>query len=158
MNKNSILRGGARRSFIFRRKYPYSNRYASTNQAPVDATRARASRERLLQRIHARIPTFLHPYTRKLVYAPAAHLSSFLILHEITAVLPLLGLACFFHYSNWLPQSISEWKWASDGVGKFGNWFRKKGWLGKVDRDSDGNIQGDYWARMGDARFRVVLE
>ena len=158
MNLSCALRGTVRRPLNTTSKFSHSTRHASSSHAPADASKANSYRERLVQRIHSKVPLFLHPYTRKLVNAPAAHLTSFLILHEITAVVPLVGLAGFFHYSNWLPQSISEWKWASDGVAKFGNWFKKKGWLAKVQRDEEGKIQGDYWARMGDARFRVVLE
>ena len=137
--------------------------YASTAEAaatsqPASPSVPRTRREQLLKRIHARVPTWLHPYTAKLVNAPVTHLTSFLILHEITALVPLLGLAGFFHYSNWLPKSISEWKWASDGIGHYAHYFRKKGWLKEVEKDENGNAKGGYWDGMGDGRFKVILE
>ncbi|TVY59551.1 hypothetical protein LSUE1_G006924, partial [Lachnellula suecica] len=68
--------------------------------------------------------------------APVSHVISFLILHEITAVVPLVGLAGLFHYANWLPASFSEGKYISEGVDKFGRYFRRKGWFG-FDREHD---------------------
>jgi hypothetical protein len=32
------------------------------------------------------------------------HVVSFLILHEITAVVPLVGLAGLFHWTGWIPD------------------------------------------------------
>lgn len=32
------------------------------------------------------------------------HVVSFLILHEITAVVPLVGLAGLFHWMGWIPD------------------------------------------------------
>lgn len=34
------------------------------------------------------------------------HVVSFLILHEITAVVPLVGLAGLFHWTGWVPDVI----------------------------------------------------
>ena len=148
---------GSRR-FLKRNDIKFSSRHSSSRPSSLDAREIPTHRQRLLRRVHARVPLFLHPYTEKLVNAPVTHLTSFLILHEITAIVPLLGLTAFFHYSNWLPKSVGEWKWASDGVDKYGHYLKKKGWLGQVEKDEDGNLQGSYWARMGNERFRVVLE
>ena len=95
---------------------------------------------------------FLQRYTAPLLNAPLTHVTAFLILHELTAVVPLLGLAGFFHYSEWLPPYISEGKWVSDGVQRFGNYFRKKGWLG-----DDGSSRYMWWGR-GEGGVRVVVE
>src|SRR5947207_10518481 len=75
------------------------------------------------------VPNFLQKYTAALRNAPVSHITSFLLLHEITAVTPLLAFVAYFHYTNWLPPYIADWKWVSDGVEKFGRYFRKKGWL-----------------------------
>ncbi len=61
---------------------------------------------------------------------PVTHIAAFLLLHEITAIAPIYGLAAFSHYSRWMPPLIGEGKWVSAGMEKFGNYFRKKGWLG----------------------------
>ena len=104
------------------------------------------------ERITSRLPRFLQRYTAPLLNAPLTHVTAFLILHELTAVVPLLGLAGLFHYSNWLPPYISEGKWISDGVRKFGNYFRKKGWLG-----DDGSSRYRWWGR-GEGGVQVVVE
>ena len=45
-------------------------------------------------------------------------------------MVPLVGLAATFHYTNWLPPGMSEGKWAADGMEMFGRWFRRRGWFG----------------------------
>ncbi|KAF8850495.1 hypothetical protein BDZ45DRAFT_542450, partial [Acephala macrosclerotiorum] len=89
-------------------------------------TRARISS------LHSRLPKFLQPYTRGLLNAPISHLISFLILHEITAIVPLISLASLFHYTSWLPSlwSEGEGKAVSEGVERFGRYFGRKGWFG----------------------------
>jgi hypothetical protein len=73
----------------------------------------------------------------------------------------LFALAGAFHYTNWLPPYISEGKWVSVGVEKFGSWFRKKGWLGGETMGEDGKIgsgkRGLWWGR-GETGVRVVVE
>lgn len=61
-----------------------------------------------IDRVLSRLPKFLHPYTNGLRSAPVSHVVAFLILHEITAVLPLLGLAGLFHYTEWLPKVLNS--------------------------------------------------
>lgn len=79
------------------------------------------------------VPRFLQRYASGLKDAPISHISAFLVVHEITAIVPIIGFAGLFHYTNWLPPYISEWEWVSDGMIKFGNYFRRKGWLGKAE-------------------------
>jgi Hypothetical protein FLILHELTA len=78
--------------------------------------------------------------------APASSIVSFAILHEFTAVVPLFGLAYVFHYFRWLPPYFAEGKWATQGVEKFGNWFKKKGWI-----DDQGEKQVETEAKIGRA-------
>lgn len=64
------------------------------------------------------------------------HVTSFLILHEITAIVPLFGLVAAFHYGNWMPDlaSGSGGNNAFDeGTARFGRWLRKKGWVDESD-------------------------
>lgn len=56
-------------------------------------------------------------------------MTSFFVLHEITALVPLIGLAAFFHYSNWLPEQVVHGKWVQVGVEKWGRYFQRKGWV-----------------------------
>lgn len=60
---------------------------------------------------------------------PLTHISAFLILHELAAIVPLFGLVGAFHYFQWLPPYFAEGKWVVIGVEKFGNYFRRKGWI-----------------------------
>jgi hypothetical protein len=64
-------------------------------------------------------------------------------LHEITAIVPLLGLAGLFHYTEWLPKGMVEGKWVTEGIERFGRYFGRKGWFGfeRVDaREAGGEV------------------
>ena len=126
-----------------------------------------------LNKLNTRLPRFLQKYTTPLLNAPITHITSFLILHEITAIVPLLGLAGIFHYTEWLPPFFAEGKWIKEGVERFGKYFRRKGWLGKIeegeiegvkaDLDKDGGRIGsrprrDVWWGRGEGGVRVVVE
>ncbi|KAH6719420.1 hypothetical protein BKA61DRAFT_473408, partial [Leptodontidium sp. MPI-SDFR-AT-0119] len=80
-----------------------------------------------IDRILTRLPRFLHPYTTALRTAPISHLTSFLILHEITAIVPLVGLATTFHYAGWLPETWVQGRWVNEGVERFGRYFGRRG-------------------------------
>ncbi|PVH71087.1 hypothetical protein DL98DRAFT_577542 [Cadophora sp. DSE1049] len=98
------------------------------NTSTSSSTRTR------IDKLLSRLPRFLHPYTSGLRNAPVSHITSFLILHEITAIVPLIGLATAFHYSNWLPEKWVQGSWLERGVGegveRFGRYFGRKGWFG----------------------------
>ncbi|KAL9044534.1 MAG: hypothetical protein Q9214_002335 [Letrouitia sp. 1 TL-2023] len=120
------------------------------DEAAFDVSQKNRSR---MERINSRLPKFLQRYTRPIVTAPLTHVSAFLVLHEVTAVVPLLGLAAAFHYSQWLPPYISEGKWVRDGVQKFGNYFRRKGWLGEEGQAR----RYKSWA-FGEGGVKIVVE
>ncbi|EME82298.1 uncharacterized protein MYCFIDRAFT_121393, partial [Pseudocercospora fijiensis CIRAD86] len=103
-----------------------------------------------ITRIESRTPRFLRKYLTPLRNAPISHISAFLILHEITAIVPLFALTAAFHYTNWLPP-FTEWKWFSDGMTKFGSYLRKKRWIG------DDNGRGS-WFGNGENASRIVVE
>ena len=129
-------------------KYNTRRRLYSSNPDPNVSQKTRSRAER----ITSRLPKFLQKYTTPLINAPLTHITAFLVLHELTAVVPLLGLAGVFHYTNWLPPYISEGKWVTDGVKKFGNYFRRKGWLGH-----DASSRYKWWGR-GEGGVRIVVE
>lgn len=128
------------------RRRLYSSDPDKSNPETSQRTRSR------VERVTSRLPRFLRRYTTPLVNAPLTHLSAFLLLHELTAVIPLLGLAGIFHYTQWMPPYISEGKLVSDGVEKFGNYFRKKGWLGHEQASRQ-----RWWGR-GEGGVRIVVE
>ena len=116
---------------------------------PQESQKARSR----VQRLTARLPRFLQGYTKPLIDAPLTHISAFLILHEFTAIAPLIGLSLTFHYAKWLPPFFSEGKWVSEGIEKFGRYFKKKGWL-----DEKGETKGSKWWGRGEGGTRVIIE
>ncbi|KAF2746079.1 hypothetical protein M011DRAFT_487594 [Sporormia fimetaria CBS 119925] len=82
-----------------------------------------------LARLNRRLPKFLHRHTNALASAPLTHITAFLLLHELTAIIPLFGLAATFHYTHWLPPWFAEGAWVLKGVEMFGRYFRRKGWI-----------------------------
>lgn len=113
---------------------------------------AQASR---ITRLESRLPRFLRHITTPLRSAPLSHITAFLVLHELTAIVPLFGLAGAFHYFNWLPPYISEGQWISGGVEKFGRWLRKRGWISEADDRA--SRSGRWWTR-GEGGVRIVTE
>jgi hypothetical protein len=128
-----------------------------------------------LSRLNSRLPRFLQSVTTPLLSAPVSHITSFLILHELTAIIPLVGLTATFHYTKYLPPWFAEGKWVSDGVEKFGRYFKKKGWLGPTEeRELErGNVMGEdgkvitgtggvarrgQWWNRGEGGVRLVVE
>jgi hypothetical protein len=63
--------------------------------------------------------------------APVSYITAFLILHELTALVPLIGLASFFHYSNWIPESILKNQEGvfNSAIERWSRYFVRKGWL-----------------------------
>lgn len=55
-----------------------------------------------------RLPKFLHPYTVRFLNAPVSHVTSFMILHELTAIAPLFGLWGLFSYYEYMPPGIPQ--------------------------------------------------
>ncbi|KAJ5108653.1 hypothetical protein N7456_005328 [Penicillium angulare] len=120
-------------------------------------------RSRLL-RFNDRLPRFLRGYTTPLLGGPITHITSFLILHELTAIVPLFGLVAAFHYGNWMPDLSSgsgEKNAFDEGAARFGRWLRKKGWVEESDvkdvADHEVTASEGYNAR-GRAGVRLVLE
>ncbi len=124
----------------------------STKPDDIKPEASQKTRSRIV-RVTSRLPKFLQGYTTPLINAPLTHISAFLLLHELTAVVPLFGLAATFHYTKWMPPFISEGKWISDGVEKFGNYFRRKGWLGE-----EGKARRHRWWGRGEGGTRIVVE
>ncbi|KAE8380828.1 hypothetical protein BDV26DRAFT_290090 [Aspergillus bertholletiae] len=119
-----------------------------------------------LRKLNDRLPSFLRVYTTPLLGAPGTHITSFLILHEITAIIPLFGLVTAFHYGNWLPDLTSSNAF-EEGTRRFGRWLRKRGWVEDVDVDTAEMVGGasshdpittDQMAESDKKGVRLVLE
>ncbi|KAK3359353.1 hypothetical protein B0T25DRAFT_95629 [Lasiosphaeria hispida] len=121
------------------------------------------------QRILSRLPPSLRKYTDRLRDAPLHHVVAFLILHEITAVLPLFGLFGVFHYTNLLPISYMMEHYGGyvdEGIGRFERYFKKKGWIG-ADEEREALAESSNEARQDEvlqlwessnARYKIVVE
>lgn len=96
-----------------------------------------------VDRILNRLPPSLQKYTTALRRAPVSHVVAFLVLHEITAVVPLLALFALFHYTTIAPLDYVTDHWAAhvrDGAAKAERYFSRKGWFGfgpNENRDSE---------------------
>ncbi|KAG7811987.1 hypothetical protein KL921_002253 [Ogataea angusta] len=53
-------------------------------------------------------PRILKPYARSMTMRPLGFGISFAILHEITAIVPFLGLWWFFLHYNWVPLDVPQ--------------------------------------------------
>ncbi|OBT91336.1 hypothetical protein VE01_10663 [Pseudogymnoascus verrucosus] len=104
---------------------------------PAPATPPDTSTRTRLNKLLDRTPKFLHPYTNGLRNAPVSHIISFLILHELTAIIPLIGLSAAFHYSEWTPEWMRER--GEEYEGRFRRYFGRKGWFG-VEAVGDGGV------------------
>lgn len=98
------------------------------------------------------VPKFLRPTIAPILTAPVSHITSFLILHELTAILPLVSFAAAFHYTNWLPPYITEGAWVQQGMQRFGPYLRRKGWLGE-----EGSTREGTWA-LSEGSVKLVVE
>lgn len=114
-------------------------------------------RTRLLLLNH-RLPPSLRFFTTPLINAPVAHVSSFVILHEITAILPLFGLVGAFHYGNWFPdiRHFAPADVVDGAVDRFGRWLMKRGWVSDDALDETGSTEKEQEAGMEAAR--LVME
>lgn len=122
-------------------------------------------------RLNRGLPKFLHPYTKRLISAPLSHITSFLILHELSALVPLVGLFGVFHYTSWLPAGFGQAAWAREKAEKLVRYLETKAyWKGRLQRvkkkkeeeeegkegGSKGNLSSS--GRMGERISRILLE
>ena len=133
-----------------------------------------------LSRVIDRLPRRVQPYAASLRKAPVSHVIAFLVLHEITAIVPLLAFFSLFHYTAYTPTNLVSHVaslWGGDLAetsAKFARYFTKKGWFGfGQDETADDGAQQraagtqttsqergepDESARRYDAQYKVVTE
>ncbi|KAJ5462690.1 hypothetical protein N7475_007634 [Penicillium sp. IBT 31633x] len=142
-----------------------SRRTISTPSTPPKAPKPpqanlHDSRSRL-RKFNDRLPRFLRAYTTPLFGAPVTHVTSFLILHELTAILPLFGLVGAFHYGAWMPDLASETGETNafdEGAARFGRWLKKKGWVDEADVNTVAEHETTGEQKTERAGVRLVLE
>ncbi|KAL2266446.1 hypothetical protein VTJ83DRAFT_5798 [Remersonia thermophila] len=143
-------------------------RRAYSTTPPVPPTSASAStttQSTRLDRLLSRLPPFLQRYASRLRGAPATHVAAFLLLHELTAVVPLFGLFGALHY--WFggggsgtgaegERNLVSWMlehcggYVSDGAARFERWFKRKGWFG-FGEEAGAEREGERGAGKADA-------
>ena len=116
----------------------------------------------------------MQKYTSRLRDAPLSHVVAFLILHELTAIVPLFGLFGLFHYTDYVPLGYMMEHYGTyvqDGVRRFEKYFKRKGWFGFGDeQNGEGsrpvaepgqsgtqNTVIEKW-RSDDTKYKVVVE
>lgn len=135
---------------------------------------SQASQASRIDRITARLPRRLQKYTNGLRNAPLSHIVSFLILHEITAIVPLFALFGVFHYTDYVPVSWMTEHFGSyvqAGVARFERYFSRKGWFGftREDRNSDSSSTAGHRNKSqteeamerfqsGEQKYRILVE
>ncbi|RKF71776.1 hypothetical protein GcM1_250195 [Golovinomyces cichoracearum] len=134
------------RIILFRPHFPAKNILKSPQYHHVHRKNASLSPKThaRMERIIQRLPKFLRQHVSGLRAAPVTHIVSFMLLHELTALIPLLGLSLSFHYSGWSPQIWDEGKCINEGLKKFERYFTRKRLFGfhPSEEHSDGNAQG----------------
>jgi len=128
-------------SFSFSRAHPRPRFLSSSPPPPPPPPPSSASLR--ASKILDRVPRPFRRYTDGLRHAPITHIVSFLILHEITAIVPLISLSLLFHYTQWLPEVWVEGRYVDEGVSNFTRYFRRKGWFGFDEGDGEGGREGD---------------
>lgn len=152
---NGMLRAMRPRHVLGMR--PASTSDTSTSNSRIERVSARCKFRLFLNTNQwstdaATVPKFLRPTIKPVLNAPISHITSFLILHELTAVVPLISLAATFHYTNWLPPYITEGAWVKQGMERFGPYLRRKGWLGEQGSRREGT-----W-RLSESSVKIVVE
>ncbi|KAI5951846.1 hypothetical protein KGF54_004921 [Candida jiufengensis] len=85
----------------------------NTNSAVIDntaPTKGVTEHDFKTHPILKRVPKFLRNYASKFVNAPFSSLVAFIILHEITAIVPLIGIWYYIHqHPGFIPLDLPQW-------------------------------------------------
>ncbi|KAI0531551.1 hypothetical protein GGR58DRAFT_230242 [Xylaria digitata] len=132
----------------------HNRRFQSTDSKPPAPSTSNPSStaphthriSRILTSASRFLPKQLQSSLQNLRSAPFSHVGAFLVLHEITAILPIFGLTYAFYVLDWVPTS---WvlgpfaAWAEDGLKKYAPYFRRKHLFGLKDKDEHGSADGE---------------
>lgn len=149
----------------------------SSPPTSTEAAAAASKQQSRADRILSRLPRGMQGYAGRLRSAPLSHVVAFLVLHELTAVVPLLGLFGLFHYGGASAAPIGYMMehyggYVRDGTARFERYFTRKGWFGfgredggvgeaaagglKDDGDGDAAVMSRW--EGSDGRYRIVVE
>ncbi|KAK7959534.1 uncharacterized protein PG986_004388 [Apiospora aurea] len=120
---------------------PATSTTSSTATATATPDKTATRLDRILTRTARYLPERLHAPLRSFRRAPVSHVAAFLVLHELTAIIPLFGLTGAFYYLDVVPvEWVFGW-WApyvQDEATKVLRYFKKKGWFGLAAGDERG--------------------
>lgn len=164
------------------RRHPLSNWRRQTLACPeARLTRfvarrqySQAPQSSRVDRITSKLPKKLQKYTSGLRDAPVSHIVSFLILHELTAIVPLVVLFTLFHYTTCAPISYMTehfGDYVNGGISRFERYFRRKVWFGfgtegpaECKEQPTGTVEKshtdevlDRW-KKGDRKYEILME
>ncbi|PFH60089.1 hypothetical protein XA68_11477 [Ophiocordyceps unilateralis] len=142
--------------------------------APRLLPKTRLSSTSRIDRLASKLPARWQKHATRLRNAPVSHVAAFLILHEITAVVPLLALFALFHYTAVVPVEWVAGRFAAytdEGVARAERYFRRKDWFGfrAEEGEAKGKEEGDNpgqdhtklaikrWER-GDGGYQILVE
>lgn len=98
--------------------------------------------------IFKRLPKSLHKYAANFANTPVSHVTSFLILHELSAIAPLFGFWYLFHSLDFVPPHLPQWL-TENGVDFIKLMAERNGW--------DFSTQdGTKWLVEGAASYALV--
>ncbi|ORY71518.1 uncharacterized protein BCR38DRAFT_331109 [Pseudomassariella vexata] len=120
------------------RRFKSSKPPTDPNPTPITEGQTSAPQNPALDRSQRLIPRRLQPYASRFKSAPVSHVTAFLILHELTAIIPVVGLTSLFYYMDIVPVDYVFGPWAAyaqEALNKQIKWLKKKGWLGLGDED-----------------------
>ncbi|PHH75016.1 hypothetical protein CDD82_4625 [Ophiocordyceps australis] len=112
------------------------------------------------------MPESMKRYAAKMRQYPGSYITAFLILHEVTAVVPLVSLVLLFHYTTFMPMEYMMdmmQKYMNDSLVSFERYFRRKGYFGfkKEEGANSGEAEPqeamERW-RQGDPMYRILVE
>ncbi|KAI0205249.1 hypothetical protein F4808DRAFT_411039 [Astrocystis sublimbata] len=113
-----------------------NRRYQSTKPPNLNPTNPSSSTiktppssrvSQILARASRYLPQRLNTALQDLRSAPVSHIVAFLALHEITAIVPVVGIAYAFYTLDYMP---ARWLVSEEGLKKWTSYFRKKRWFG----------------------------
>ncbi|KAI1182804.1 hypothetical protein F5B17DRAFT_168741 [Nemania serpens] len=124
-----------------------SRLYTTTPPNPPTPPPSHNRLSRILSTTTRFLPARLKTSLGALRSAPLSHIGAFLLLHELTAILPIFGLTYAFHALDWTPTSwvLGPWTaWAEDGLRRYVPYFRRKRWFGlEESKGEDGRGVAD---------------
>lgn len=124
---------------------------AAADSSAASGTAPQGRLDRLLARTSRYLPARLRRPLQDFRTAPVSHVAAFLLLHELTAVLPIFGLFWAFQKFDVVPTEYVFGPWApyvQEKALRMLGWARRKGYFGLREAG----------AREGEARFEEEFE